>query len=137
MKKILGLAALAIILTPALVQANDHEGGKRWKWVPEKLFEKHDTDKNGTVSKTEFMTHHEERFTEMDKNANGEVTMDEAKAHHEAMKEKYKAMKAEKEAAGEEAPAPAPEEESSTDKTQPTESTEPAAAPETETAPAE
>lgn len=38
-----------------------------------------DTDEDGSVSKDEFMTHAEKRFTEKDKNEDGQLTDDEMK----------------------------------------------------------
>jgi uncharacterized low-complexity protein len=42
-----------------------------------------DTDGNGSVSKEEFMQHHEKMFTKKDKNADGQLTKDEMKMMHE------------------------------------------------------
>ena len=42
-----------------------------------------DADKDGAVSKEEFMQHHEEKFTKKDKNADGKLTDDEMKMMHE------------------------------------------------------
>jgi uncharacterized low-complexity protein len=42
-----------------------------------------DTDKDGAVSKEEFMKHHEEKFNKKDKNADGKLTDDEMKMMHE------------------------------------------------------
>ncbi len=103
----LGVCALAFSATPAL--ADHHEGGDR----KGKMFEKHDTDGNGVISKDEFLKGAEERFSKMDADGNGEVTKEEAKAAHEKMREKmkeYKEKRAEKATEGEAAPeAPAEE----------------------------
>ena len=58
-----------------------------------KMFEKHDTNGDGVISKAEFLTHAEERFSKMDVDGDGNVTKDEAKAAKEKMREKWKEMK--------------------------------------------
>lgn len=83
MKKLLALTAvaLAVSMTPALA---DHHGSKG------KMFEKQDTNGDGVISKSEFLSHAEERFSKIDTDGNGEISKDEAKAKHTAMKEKRK-----------------------------------------------
>ncbi len=87
MKKLLTLTAvaMAVSMTPAL--AEDHEG-KGHKGG--KMFEKHDTNGDGVVSKDEFLAHVEEKFSKMDKDGNGELSKEEAQAGHAAMREKMK-----------------------------------------------
>lgn len=46
-----------------------------------------DTDKDGKVTKEEFMTHHEKMFTEADANKDGSLDADERKALHSKMME--------------------------------------------------
>ncbi|SDZ86264.1 EF hand [Thiothrix caldifontis] len=46
-----------------------------------------DTDKDGMVTKEEFMTHHEKMFTEADANKDGSLDADERKALHAKMAE--------------------------------------------------
>jgi uncharacterized low-complexity protein len=46
-----------------------------------------DTDKDGKVTKEEFMTHHEKMFTEADANKDGSLDADERKALHAKMAE--------------------------------------------------
>lgn len=92
MKKILTLTVLGLALaaTPAL--ADNHEGGGKRGGGHKggKMFEKHDTNGDGVISKAEFLTHAEERFSKMDADGSGDVTKDEAKAAHQAMREKMK-----------------------------------------------
>ena len=47
-------------------------------------FEALDTDKDGKISKEEWMAH----FNEMDENKDGSISEDEMKKHHEKMQEK-------------------------------------------------
>jgi len=82
-----GAATLAL---SSHAMAEDH-GGKMHKGA--KMFEKHDTNGDGVISKAEFLTHAEERFSKMDVDGDGNVTKDEAKAAKEKMREKWKEMK--------------------------------------------
>lgn len=86
MKKLLtfGAVALALSVTPALAD-NHGDSGKKGK-----MFEKHDTNGDGVISKDEFLNHAEERFSNIDADGDGSVSKEEAKARHEAMKEKRK-----------------------------------------------
>lgn len=84
------VVATAGFFVSGAVIANHHKGAG-------KLFEKHDTNGDGVISKAEFLTHAEERFTKMDADGNGEVTKDEAKAYKEKMRTKLKEMKEKKE----------------------------------------
>jgi hypothetical protein len=71
-----------------------------------------DTDKDGKVTKEEFMTHHEAMFTEADANKDGSLDADERKALHSKMMEgkcgAAQADDAAKPAADAAAPAAAP-----------------------------
>lgn len=106
MKKLmtLGAVALAFSATPAL--ADHHEGGEGPGGDKGKMFEMHDTNGDGVISKDEFLAKVEERFGKMDADGNGEITKEEAQAAHEAMREKWKERreKAAAEGAVEEAP---------------------------------
>lgn len=53
---------------------------------PDKVFQKLDADKNGTLSLTEVGQRKRlvENFAKIDADGNGELTQDETKAHHEA-----------------------------------------------------
>jgi len=109
MKKILLLTAavLAIQALPALAEdGGQHKGGGKGM----RIFELQDANKDGAVSKEEFMKFSEERFAESDADGDGKVTKEELKAHHEKMRAKWEAKKKEmKEQKAKEA-APAPEE---------------------------
>ncbi len=75
--------ALSLLAVPALAQPGEGSRGA-------KMFEKHDLNGDGVISKDEALKSAEERFTKMDTDGNGEVTQEEAKASHEAMREKMK-----------------------------------------------
>jgi uncharacterized low-complexity protein len=45
----------------------------------EMMMKKMDADKDGTISKDEFMQHHEKKFDKKDKNSDGKLTEDEMK----------------------------------------------------------
>lgn len=86
MKKFLTLVALAAIAVPAAAYAQDKPGLKE----PGKMFKDTDTNGDGLMSKEEFMTFHEKRFTEMDKDGNGQIDADEARAKAKEWREKMK-----------------------------------------------
>lgn len=100
MKKILAMTALAMIMSSPAAFADDR-GGKDGKHGG-KMFEKHDTNGDGVISKDEFLNHASEKFSKMDADGNGEVTKEEGKAardaHREKMKERRAKMKDKKEA---------------------------------------
>ena len=92
------MAVLAGVVLSGPVLAEHHEKkGDRGA----KMFEKQDTNGDGVISKAEFLSHAEERFSKLDSDGNGEVTKEEAKAAHEAMKEKVKEMREKRGDAGE------------------------------------
>lgn len=97
---ILGIAALSLLAVPAI--AEDSQSAKPGKRMS--LLEKVDVNKDGAISKEEFMSFHEQRFNEMDIDKNGTISKDEVEARRAEWKkkmterrEKAKAMKAEKE----------------------------------------
>ena len=87
MKKLIAFTALTLAVSTAPALADSHGKGENHKGG---MFEKHDTNGDGVISKSEFLFHAEERFEKMDADGNGEVTKDEGKAAHEAMREKMK-----------------------------------------------
>lgn len=56
-----------------------------------------DKDKDGKISKKEFMAREERRFAEIDKNNDGVLTKEEMKAHHAVMRKKHQKMKEKRE----------------------------------------
>ncbi|MGH1397788.1 MAG: hypothetical protein ACRBCT_01080 [Alphaproteobacteria bacterium] len=90
MKKIITLSVCAFALGFALPAMAEEGVPPEGKGGP---FAKHDTNGDGVISKSEFLSHAEERFGEMDADGSGEVTKEEAKAAHEAKREKMKEMR--------------------------------------------
>ena len=93
MKKLLMLSALVLTVGAAPALAGDYEGKGDHKG---KMFEKHDTNGDGVISKEEFLDHATNRFSEMDANDDGEVSKEEAKAAHDKMREQMKKWKEKK-----------------------------------------
>ena len=88
MKKIFltSAAILAISVAPAMAEGHsegDHgsKGG---------VFNKHDTNGDGVISKDEFLNHAEERFGNIDTDGDGTVSKEEAKAGHEKKRAEIK-----------------------------------------------
>ncbi len=79
--KFLGMALLAAMVLPLSAQA---EGSKSVKM---------DVDGDGAVSKAEFMSAQEERFSKMDVNGDQNITEDEYKAAAQKWREKRNEMK--------------------------------------------
>lgn len=87
---VLAVAMLASV--PAFAEGGpkgDHKGPRH-----DRMMEKIDTDKDGKLSKAEFVAAQEARFTEMDADKDGFVTKEEGKAAHEAMRKKWKEKRA-------------------------------------------
>lgn len=91
-KKLSLLAAAAMLVSAAPAFADHHGGGDKGQ-MKEKMFEKHDANGDGVISKQEFLSHAEEKFTKMDIDENGEVTQEESKEAWGKMKEKYGKMR--------------------------------------------
>lgn len=83
-KKLILMSALLVAFGSGHALA-DHHGGKKAA-----MFEKHDTNGDGTISKDEFLNHAQERFSTIDADGSGDVSKEEAKAHHKAKREKWK-----------------------------------------------
>lgn len=112
MKKtlILGIAVFALQIAPAFAEGNMPDGPHKAKGM-EKMFEMQDSNKDGFISEEEYLAFGKARFAEMDSDKDGKITKDEVKAHRDAMREKYKAMKKEREGAGKPSDDAAAEEE--------------------------
>ena len=94
------IATTAILLASTAAVAG-HHGDKDGKMCEKKMakkFEKMDTDKDGAISKDEFITYKTSKFEKMDADKDGKVSLDEKKAYKKA---KYhdKKEKAEEKAA--------------------------------------
>ncbi len=92
------VAAIAFVVSgTSVVLAGHHEGGERGEKMEkmlEKRFDENDLDKNGSVSKSEFLVSAEKKFASIDADGNGLITKDEMKSH---MKEKRNKMKEKRE----------------------------------------
>ncbi len=114
MKKSMLLAAAAILTLQAVPAFAEHDGTKHGN-RGDKMFEKIDANKDGSITAQESADNAKKRFDEMDADKNGSVTKDEAKAHYEAKKVEWEKKKAEMKTKREdkskpvEAPAEAPE----------------------------
>lgn len=84
-KYVMAVAALAVLGNATLAHAND--GGEHKKG---EYFAKMDTDKNGVVSKAEFLKQSEERFAKIDGNNDGNLSKEEMQAYKEKMKAMHK-----------------------------------------------
>ncbi len=93
MKKLLAFTAVALAVSFSPALADHHGEGGQHKG---KMFEKHDTNGDGVVSKEEFMNHVEEKFNKMDADGSGDISKDEAKAARENMREKVKERREER-----------------------------------------
>jgi len=88
MKKLLMLSALAFVFTVPVAQAGQgggHKGGK--------MFERHDINGDGVVTKAEFLESAEAMFAKLDLDGNGEVTKEETKKARAKMKSKFQEHK--------------------------------------------
>lgn len=91
--RILLIAILSTFLFACSHMGRHHkkEGCCKGKAHHGHMFDKLDTDKDGSVTKAEFDAVNAKHFTEMDANSDGKVTKEEAdafmKEHHKAKKE--------------------------------------------------
>ncbi|MCB1651771.1 MAG: EF-hand domain-containing protein [Alphaproteobacteria bacterium] len=92
MKKLLMLSAALMTLgaASAMAQPAPGEGPMHGGMKHEKgqMFQKHDLDGDGVVSKEEFLKQAEEKFAKIDTNGDGVISKEEAQAAHEKMREK-------------------------------------------------
>ena len=91
------MTGLALVMASPQAFADNH-GDKEHKGHKGKMFEKHDTNSDGVISKDEFMGHAAEKFGKMDADGNGEITKEESKAAWEARKAKWKEKREERKA---------------------------------------
>lgn len=100
MKKLLMLSALAMGVGMPVAMAEGGPNGKgpggRGAYMLQKLFQHHDADKDGVITKAEFLEVAEKRFAEMDADSDGKITKEEAKAHGQEMKEKFEKRREER-----------------------------------------
>ena len=88
----LGATGLVMLSVPAI--AGHHEGGHAKGEKAKAMLEEIDTNKDGAISKDEYMVHAQsraaEKFAEKDANGDGSITADEGKAHMEKKREEMK-----------------------------------------------
>ncbi len=53
-------------------------------------FQRMDTNKDGQISRDEWLQHHSERFKEIDTNVDGFLSKEELQTHHEARRPEHK-----------------------------------------------
>lgn len=97
MKKTTALAltvVTALFAGQALAEHHEGKGHKRHN-----LFEKADTNKDGTVTKAEFLAQSEKMFGKLDTNGDGKITKAEHDEHRAKFAEKRKEWKAKRDAA--------------------------------------
>lgn len=58
-----------------------------------KMLEKFDANKDGVISKGEFITEMEAKFATMDKDGSGDISAEEMSAHHKAKRAEMKKMR--------------------------------------------
>ncbi|GJL85015.1 MAG: hypothetical protein DHS20C02_07900 [Micavibrio sp.] len=89
MRKILMLTALAVVLgVPAAFAEEGSDKAHKRGHHKGKMFEKADTDGNGSISKAEFSDFHNKIFDKMDVDGDGQITREEQKKRREEWKEK-------------------------------------------------
>lgn len=79
---VVATAAILLAGSPLAYGGDDHHGHGKMMW------EKCDTDKDGFISKAEFIKSKEEHFKKADKNGDGKMSKDEHKVMMDEMKEK-------------------------------------------------
>ena len=108
------VSALAMVLGAPYAHAfgGGKGDGPGRKGVPlaERMFERHDTNKDGEMSKEEFLAGAEERFTKMDLNGDGKITKEELEQGRQKMMEERKKFM-EENGSKDKPPMPPPEEE--------------------------
>ena len=94
MKKLLLMSALALVIgAPSAAYAGDHEGGHKGEHKGHKMFDKLDLNNDGEITKAEFDSFHQTKFTELDADGSGVITKDEIEAMKEKMKEHHEEHK--------------------------------------------
>jgi Ca2+-binding EF-hand superfamily protein len=89
------LIALTLLTTPALAQQPSMQQMPQMPQMPdlEKVFfEQFDTNKDGVVSKEEFLKPSIDQFEHMDRDKNGSLDQAEVKAFNDEMKQRMQEM---------------------------------------------
>lgn len=95
MKKfILAATSVAVIAGGAFYAlAERTEDGKKDPHGKKHMLERLDANKDGKVTKDEFVADAEKRFSEIDADKDGNVTEEEMRAHHKAKREEFGQMR--------------------------------------------
>lgn len=88
--KTLWVTGVALCVGAASAWATHHEAKEGGRRGHAKHFDKRDTDGNGEISKTEWMTAAEERFDKMDADVSGAISKEEWDAGHEGMRKRWR-----------------------------------------------
>ena len=84
--------ALTLICTPVLAQQPSMQQMPKMPDLEKMFFEQFDTNKDGTVSKAEFLKPTEAQFDHMDRDKNGALDQAEVKAFNDEMKQRMQEM---------------------------------------------
>lgn len=90
MKKI--LIAIALLSAPVLAQQPPMQQMPQMPDLEKMFFEQFDTNKDGLVSKEEFLKPTVEQFNHMDRDKNGSLDQAEVKAFNDEMKQRMQEM---------------------------------------------
>lgn len=102
MKKILMIASIISLYSSASFAKDQADIEKmpprpphheRPDMMKDKMFSKMDKDSNGSISKQEWVSFHEEHFDKADENKDGNLTRNELEKAHEKMRAKWHEMK--------------------------------------------
>ena len=94
MRKVLMFSVLAVLFLGGATVASadcgacDKKEDRKSKHC--KMFEKKDTNSDGTISKSEFMASAEKKFARIDADGSGGLTKEEVKKYWAAKKKKHK-----------------------------------------------
>jgi len=92
-RKALLTTAMAALLATGLAAAAEPAFAKnQGQGRGAKMFDRHDTNGDGTITQEEFTSRCAQRFAMMDQDGNGAVTREEAQAAYQQMRDKRGAM---------------------------------------------
>lgn len=83
------MALIGAFAMPAMADHHGKKNGERGKGG-DRMFEQLDTNRDGVITRDEFIAHATKRFEAMDANKDGQVTKEEAKAHYETKRQDWK-----------------------------------------------
>jgi hypothetical protein len=83
------IAALAASSAFAAEQPTPPAGGPQGQSPAHHMFDDTDTNKDGLISKEEWVAKGDKMFSEIDANKDGKISEDEMKAHHDMKRAEY------------------------------------------------